>query len=74
LNPWPKDRKLKDIGRYQQVNMIEGMEAYSLALFTRFLGWSIQEAQAFFAGVRGELVDRSLHVYSKFYFVYGQKE
>jgi hypothetical protein len=65
---------LKDIGRYQQVNMIESMESYSLALFTRFLGWSIQEVQAFFAGVRGELVDRSLHIYTKFYFVYGQKE
>ncbi|RMJ22196.1 Methyltransferase [Aspergillus sp. HF37] len=74
LNSWPKDRKLKDIGRYQQLNMIEGMEAYSLALFTRFLGWSIQEVHAFFAGVRRELVDRSLHVYTKFYFVYGQKE
>lgn len=54
--------------------MLEGMEAYSLALFTRVLGWSTQETQAFFARVRQELVDRSLHIYVKFYYVYGQRE
>lgn len=65
---------MKDIGRYQQVNMLESMEAYSLALFTRFLGWTTEQAQAFFVGVRQELTDRSLHVYTKFYYVYGQRE
>lgn len=74
LNPWPKDRKLKELGRYQQVNMIESMESYSMALFTRVLGWSSDKVQVFFAGVRQELTDRSLHIYAKWYFVYGQKE
>ena len=73
LNPWAKDRKLKEIGRYEQVNVIEGIEAYSLALFTRVLGWSNEQAQVFFAGVRKEVKDRSLHLYVKAYFVYGQK-
>ncbi|RJE24866.1 Methyltransferase [Aspergillus sclerotialis] len=73
VNPWPKDPKLKEIGRYQQANVLEGMEAMSLALFTRVLGWSNQEVQVFFASVRKELIDRSIHVYAKFYFVYGQK-
>lgn len=54
--------------------MIECMEAYSLALFTRVLGWSHEATQAFFAGVRRELVDRSIHLYAKFYYVYGRKE
>lgn len=65
---------MKEIGRYQQVNMIESMESYSLAPFTRVLGWSPDQVQAFFAGVRKELMDRSLHVYTKFYFVWGQKK
>lgn len=65
---------MKDLGRYHQINMIEGMEAYSLAIFTRVLGWSLAEIHAFFAEVRRELQDRSLHVYAKHYFVYGQKE
>lgn len=73
MNPWPKDRKLKEIGRYHQANMVESLEAYSLALFTRVFGWTTQEVIAFLAGVRGEIVDRSIHVYAKFYFVYGQR-
>ncbi|RMJ27592.1 Methyltransferase [Aspergillus sp. HF37] len=73
VNPWAKDRKMKEIGRYQQVNMVEGMEAYSMALFTRVLGMTSEEVQVFFAGVRQELVDRSLHLYAKFYYVYGEK-
>lgn len=74
LNPWAQDRKLKEIGRYQQVNMIESMEAYSLALFTRVLGWTATETRVFFDGVRKELQDRSIHLYTKYYFVYGQKD
>ena len=73
-NPWAKDKKLKELGRYEQANVIECMEAYSLALFTRVLGWTHEATQVFFAGVRKELVDRSIHLYAKFYFVYGQKE
>jgi len=49
------------------------MEAYSMALFTRVLGMSFAEIQVFFAAVRNEIVDRSLHLYAKYYFVYGQK-
>lgn len=65
---------MKDLGRYHQVNMLEAMESYSMALFTRVLGWGADEARIFFAGVRTELVDRSLHLYGKVYFVYGHKE
>ncbi|RJE21094.1 Methyltransferase [Aspergillus sclerotialis] len=73
LNPWPKDPKLKEIGRYQQVNMLEGLDAYTLALFTRILGWSTEQVYAYNAEVRKELVDRSLHLYGKFVWVSGQR-
>lgn len=53
--------------------MVEGMESYSLALFTRVLGWDPEEVQVFLAGVRKELVDRSIHAYTKLYFNYGRK-
>jgi tRNA isopentenyl-2-thiomethyl-A-37 hydroxylase MiaE len=42
---------MKDLGRYEQVNIIECIEAYSLALFTRVLEWSTEEAHAFFASI-----------------------
>lgn len=54
--------------------MIEAMDAYSLALFTRVLGWTPEEVRVFLTGVRKEIVDRSLHLYVMFHCVYGQKE
>lgn len=72
-NPWPKQPKMKELGRFQQVNFLEGMEAHTLALLTRVLGWDPIEVQLLLAEVRKELTDRSIHSYAKFYFVYGQK-
>lgn len=53
--------------------MVESVESYCIALFTRVLGWSIEEFHVFAAAVRRELEDRSIHLYTKFYYVYGQK-
>jgi hypothetical protein len=64
---------MKELGRYQQVMMLEALEAYSFALFTRVLGWSTPQIQLLLVGVRKELLDRNYHGYSRFYFVYGQK-
>lgn len=53
--------------------MIESLDAYSFALLTRVLGWHITEVHAFLAGARAELLNRSIHLYAKWYHVYGQK-
>ncbi|KAL4886804.1 S-adenosyl-L-methionine-dependent methyltransferase [Aspergillus karnatakaensis] len=74
FSPWPKNPKLKSLGRFHQANMLEALEAYSLALMTRFLGWTVDDVQVLLAGVRKELQDRTLHIYSRLYVVYGQKE
>ncbi|KAJ6079664.1 hypothetical protein N7467_009417 [Penicillium canescens] len=71
--PWPKDPKLKELGRYHQVNMLEAMPPYTYALFTRMLGWSRVEIEALLAGIRKELCDTSHHLYTKVRIVYGQK-
>ncbi|EXJ73479.1 uncharacterized protein A1O5_03240 [Cladophialophora psammophila CBS 110553] len=73
FSPWPVDPKLKELGSYQQILMLEALDAYSFALFTRVLGWSTPQIQVLLAGVRKELLDRKFHGYSKLYFVYGQK-
>lgn len=72
-NPWPKDPKLKELGRYQLLNMLEALPPYTYALFTRWLGWKRVEIEALLAGVRNELRDSSIHLYTKVYVVYGQK-
>ncbi|WP_277214274.1 hypothetical protein, partial [Isoptericola croceus] len=68
-----KDPKLKEIGRYQQVQQIMAVESYTPALFSRVLGWNQLEIEALMAKVRNELKDRSIHLYALVYFVYGQK-
>ena len=41
LGPWPKDKHLKEIGRYFRCQFTEGaLEAYSLKLLTSVGGWS----------------------------------
>jgi hypothetical protein len=63
---WPKDPKLKEVGRYFRAQMIEGaMESYSLALFTRFGGWKPVEVQVLLAHMRTELQSNKIHAYSK---------
>ncbi|KAJ5246534.1 hypothetical protein N7468_001517, partial [Penicillium chermesinum] len=72
-NPWPKDAKLKELGRYHQLNLLEAMPPYTYALFTRMLGWKRVQIETLLAGVRHELKDTSNHIYTKVYIVYGQK-
>lgn len=72
-SPWSKDPKLKELGRFHQLNMLEAMPPYCYALFTRTLGWHRIQIEALLAGVRRELKDLSLHLYTKVHFVYGQK-
>lgn len=40
IGPWPKDAKLKDLGRWGERNWAEGVEGWVMALYTRVLGVS----------------------------------
>jgi hypothetical protein len=53
--------------------MLEALDAYSFALFTRVLGWSTEELQVLLAEVRKDLQNRRFHGYSRVYVVYGKK-
>ncbi|PLB51433.1 putative TAM domain methyltransferase [Aspergillus steynii IBT 23096] len=72
-SPWPKDPKLKELGKYYQVNMLESLDAYSLALLTRVLNWPVEDVHVLLDAARAELLDRSIHTYAKWFHVYGQK-
>jgi hypothetical protein len=63
MNAWPKDKYLKEVGKYQFHNYHEGYEAISIGFFTRALGWTSNEFQVLLARVRAELRDRSIHTY-----------
>ncbi|KAH8721647.1 S-adenosyl-L-methionine-dependent methyltransferase [Ilyonectria robusta] len=74
LGTWPKDAKLKEIGRVFRVQFLEmAIEAYSLALFTRFGQWTSEEVQVLLAMVRAELKTNKIHLYTYSAFVTGKK-
>lgn len=62
-NSWPKDRKLKELGVWMLENFGSGLSGLSMALYTRGLGWTTEEVEAFLVDVRKSMRDRSVHGY-----------
>ncbi|KAJ5180949.1 hypothetical protein N7492_004159 [Penicillium capsulatum] len=74
IGTWPKDPKLKEIGRFFRAEMADGaVESYSLAVFTRFGGWTTLEVQVLLAHLRAELRSNKMHVYTTFAFTTARK-
>ncbi len=61
--PWPRDKALKELGVWSQAASLQGVEAITLALFTRVLGWSREETLVFCAKVRDDFKNRGIHAY-----------
>ncbi|ODH53547.1 hypothetical protein GX48_00380 [Paracoccidioides brasiliensis] len=73
IGSWAKDKKFKELGRFQQLQVLEALEPYSLFLFTKILGWTIAETQVLIAGVRADIKNREIHMYNWVHFTYGRK-
>ncbi|CAI6338941.1 unnamed protein product [Periconia digitata] len=73
LNSWPKDPQFKMLGRFNETCYLDGLQAWSLQLFTRGLEWTKDEIEVYLVQVRKALSDRSVHAYNKIYVVYGRK-
>ncbi|KIM94449.1 hypothetical protein OIDMADRAFT_136312 [Oidiodendron maius Zn] len=73
VGPWPKDKKLKEIGRYFLAQMLQGgMENYSMALFTK-AGWTDIGVHAMLGDVRQEITDPRVHSFTRAWFITGRK-
>lgn len=73
MNRWPRDRKLKEIGMWTLENFSSSLSGISVALFTRGLGWTVQELEVFLVDVRKEMKDTKFHAYWPIYVIYGRK-
>ncbi|KAK6607564.1 methyltransferase domain-containing protein [Botrytis cinerea] len=62
-NRWPKNAKAKEIGMWHQENLTSGLMGLSVAIFTRLLGWNVEELELFLVDVRREMKDTSIHAY-----------
>ncbi|KAJ5631616.1 uncharacterized protein N7484_011716 [Penicillium longicatenatum] len=72
-SPWPKDPYLKEIGKYQLIQAQQGVESYSMRLFTDVLGWGEDVSRIFQAKAKQQLRDKHMHAYVKEFLVYGKK-
>jgi hypothetical protein len=53
--------------------MNESVEAHSMALYTRVLNYSMDQAKLVFEMIKNEFNDKSLHLYTVYRFVHGRK-
>lgn len=67
IGRWPADPRLKEAGLYQLYAMLEGIEALTLAIFTRCLGWEPERTQVFLASVRKEFKATKRYTYWPWY-------
>lgn len=65
VGAWPKDARKKEIGAWHASCIQTGAEAYGLALFTRVLGKTEEEAKKIINGVLNEVTNPRIHVYVK---------
>lgn len=62
-NPWPKDKRLKELGAWVYTNFSGGLEGITMAPLTRAYGWTPQAVEVFLVDVRKVLGDRNTHAY-----------
>lgn len=62
-NAWPRERRYKELGVWNNENINAGWEAISMAPLTRALGWTRQEVIVLLAENRKEFNDTSIHAY-----------
>lgn len=53
----------KKIGALYHMQTSEGLEGFTLRLFTKVLGWQIEEVQVLLAAVRKDMKNPKIHVY-----------
>lgn len=72
-NGWPKDAYMKELGKWNLFNILDGLQGFCLALFTRALHWRKEEVDIFVARISRDLKDRRIHAYFPMPVTYGRK-
>jgi len=73
INGWPTDPRMREIGRWNQLRLHDGVEGFMLRLLTTALKWSYERSQIFLAEMRKAVKDYKTHAYLEGTVVYGRK-
>jgi hypothetical protein len=63
LNAWTSDPHTKNVGRWYQLGLIQGLEALTLAPMTRMRGWQKEDVDQLTQEVRRELCNGKVHAF-----------
>ncbi|KAI9806533.1 MAG: Secondary metabolism regulator lae1 [Piccolia ochrophora] len=64
LNAWASDSHSKDVGRWYNLGLIEGLEALSLAPLTRVCRWHLDDVKRIVRDVKKEICNKRIHAYN----------
>lgn len=67
FGPWPKDKRLKEIGLFQREQFNGALQGIAMSLFAKFLGLAPQEIEVYLTRVRRDLYERKNHGYCSVY-------
>lgn len=73
IGPWAKDPTLKELGKFEQINMNMAVDSHSLALLTRSLNYSEDQARILIEGVKREFRDKDLRLITSYRFIAARK-
>jgi hypothetical protein len=73
IGPWPRDKKLKEVGAVERMMLFESFEAYMLRGYTKVLGGDLKTLAVILAQARHELSDPKIHIYIFYHIVYARK-
>ncbi|KAL2870781.1 class I SAM-dependent methyltransferase [Aspergillus lucknowensis] len=66
VNPWSSDPHLREIGRWNESNILDALSGWSYKPLTT-LSWSKPEIEVFLVQVRQSVQDRRVHAYLNFH-------
>ncbi|KAI9825991.1 MAG: hypothetical protein M1819_007446, partial [Sarea resinae] len=61
IGPWAKDAKFKKAGGLHMLQFLNGLEAFTVAMYTHHLGWSMEQIQLFLVDVRKDAKLKNVH-------------
>ncbi|KAL2836750.1 S-adenosyl-L-methionine-dependent methyltransferase [Aspergillus pseudodeflectus] len=73
IGGWPADPRLQQLGLYNRLQWVEGIEGWCMYLLTNVLRWTREEVEVYLAKMRKGLQDPTIHAYQECTVVYGRK-
>jgi hypothetical protein len=58
---WPRNKRLKEIGAFDLLGFLDGLEAMSLRMLMNVRRWEIEEVKVFLSLVRKDLRNPKFH-------------